>query len=92
MWLTDQLGRFMGMGPGPGAMGPPGMGGRGARGGSPAPAGWEAALAGKDLFPLRVVTTGSARENFRLEVTAVEKKTLPPRSLPRPRVSRISAP
>lgn len=74
MWLTDQLGRFMGMGPGPGAMGPPG---RGARGGSPAPQGWEAALAGKDLFPLRVVTTSTAKDSFRLEVTAVEKKSLP---------------
>lgn len=69
MWVTDQLGAFLGLGG-------PAMGGR--RGPSaPAPQGWEAALAGKGVFPLRVVTSAGGKETFRLEATAVEKMTLP---------------
>lgn len=47
MWLAEGLGTFMFSG------GNPMAGGR--RGGGPAPQAWERALAGKDLFPLRVV-------------------------------------
>jgi Domain of unknown function (DUF4412) len=71
MWVTDQLGTFMGMGGG----GP--MGGR--RGGPGGPAGeaWEQALRGKASFPLRVVTTKDGKEAFRMEATSVEKMSLP---------------
>ncbi len=72
IWATDQLGSFLGFG------GPPAGGGRrGPDGGAPAPQGWEAAIAGKSVFPLRVVTTNGAKETFRMEATAVEKQTLP---------------
>jgi hypothetical protein len=73
LWLTDQIGSFMGLG-GSG----PGMGGRrGGRGGAGGQE-WEKLLKGKDLFPLRVVgKTAEGKENFRLDVTAVEKKSLP---------------
>lgn len=68
MWLTESLGRFMGFN----NSNP--MGGR--RGAS-APS-WERALAGKDLFPLRVVGKDKAgKENFRMEATTVEKQNLP---------------
>jgi len=74
MWVTDQLGAFMGMGPsgnpmGGGRRGPPGASGGGQ--------GWEKALAGKNVFPLRVVTTKEGKESFRMEATSVEKTTLP---------------
>jgi hypothetical protein len=80
MWVTDQLGTFMGLGSGGNPMG--GMGGRrgGMRGGASAPASqpWEAALKGKDLFPLRVVTTGAdGKESLRMEATSVQKESLP---------------
>jgi hypothetical protein len=53
------------------------MGGRG-RGGASVPAqSWESALSGKSVFPLRVVTTAAGKENFRLEVTNIEKASLP---------------
>jgi hypothetical protein len=72
VWLTDQLGAFLGLGEadGPG----PGFGG-GAK--SPA-SGWEAALAGKDLFPLRVLSTSAkSKDAFRLEATSIEKQSIP---------------
>ncbi len=70
LWLAEGLGAFMGLGNG----GP--AGGRGGRGAAPQP--WERALSGKDLFPLRVVTHDKdSKENFRMEVTAIEKQTLP---------------
>jgi hypothetical protein len=48
------------------------------RGKGAAPQGWEQALAGKELFPLRVVGKDkSNRESFRMEVTAIQKETLP---------------
>lgn len=69
LWLAEGLGAFVSFNPG----GP--MGGRG---GAPAPKGWERALAGKDLFPLRVVSYDKAgKETTRMEVTAIEKKSLP---------------
>lgn len=69
MWLAEGLGTFMPFGGGP-------MGGRG-RGGPPAQQGWEKALAGKDLFPLRVVTKNKDGSEFRMEATSIEKKSLP---------------
>jgi hypothetical protein len=70
IWATDQLGGFQGFG------GPPA--GSDQRGpGAPPPQGWETALAGKGVFPLRVITTAGGKETFRLEATAVEKVALP---------------
>ena len=71
IWATDQLGAFLGFG------GSPTGGGRRGPGGRQAPQGWEEAITGKGVFPLRVVTTVSGKETFRLEATAVEKVTLP---------------
>lgn len=69
MWLAEGLGSFMAMGDNP-------MGG-GRRGGN-ADKAWEKLLAGKDLFPLRVVGKDKGgKETFRMEVTAIEKKSLP---------------
>ena len=75
MWLTDKLGTFRGLGSGAQANA---FGGR--RGGAKTQQeqAWEKALAGKNMFPLRVV--GSApdgKETYRMDVTAVEKKSLP---------------
>jgi hypothetical protein len=66
LWLTEELGSFMNFSGG----GPMGRGG-------PAPQGWEALLQGKNFFPMRVVSTEGGKEVGRLEVTAVEKKSLP---------------
>lgn len=73
IWVTDQLGGFLGMG------GPPNGGGRrgpGGPGGPPAQ-GWEQALMGKGVFPLRVVTSGAGKETFRMEATAVQPQAMP---------------
>jgi len=67
VWVTDQLGTFMGLSPG--------AGGPGRRAQAPQP--WESALKGKGFFPMRVVATSNGRGTFRLEVTSVEKKSLP---------------
>jgi hypothetical protein len=73
LWLAEGLGAFMAM-PSGGPMG----GGRGGRGSSGGGQAWERALAGKDLFPLRVVGYDQGgKENFRMEVTAIDKKPLP---------------
>ena len=66
IWVTDQLGTFGGLphGGGPGAP-------------QQAPQAWESALKGKNFFPLRVVTSTGGKEKFRLEVTSVEKTSLP---------------
>jgi hypothetical protein len=66
IWVTDQLGTFTGLyhGGGPGRR-PQG-----------APA-WESALKGKNFFPMRVVTTTNGKGTFKLEVTAVDKTSLP---------------
>jgi hypothetical protein len=65
IWVTDQLGTFMGLfhGGGPG-------------GRSQAPAAWESALKGRNFFPMRVIST-SSKGTFRLDVTAVNKASLP---------------
>ena len=71
LWLAEGLGTFMGFN----NSNP--MGGRG-RGPAPVPQAWERALAGKELFPLRVVGKDKAgKESFRMETTAIEKKSLP---------------
>jgi hypothetical protein len=70
IWVTDQLGAFLGLGG-------PAMGGGRRGSGASAPQGWEAALAGKGVFPLRVVTSAGGKETFRLEATAIEKVALP---------------
>jgi hypothetical protein len=86
LWLAEGLGTFMGFNNNP-------MGGKRAA----PPQAWERALAGKELFPLRVVgvekgasdrnrgkgdekSKGKAKggkETFRMEVTAIEKTSLP---------------
>lgn len=70
LWLAEGLGAFMGF------SNPNPMGSR--RGGNAASAqAWERALAGKQLFPLRVVGRDKAdKETFRLEVTSIDKQTL----------------
>ncbi len=74
MWLTDQLGTFMGLGSGGGPGGA--FGGRKARNSSEQA--WEKALMGKDWFPLRVVTKNKKdKETFRMEATAIDKTSLP---------------
>jgi len=66
IWVTDQLGSFMGLYHG---------GGPGHR---PQEAqAWEGALKGKNFFPMRVVTTTNGKGTFRLQVTSVEKTSLP---------------
>jgi hypothetical protein len=68
LWLAEGLGTFMSMN----SQNP--MGSRG----KSASKSWERALAGKDLFPLRVVGLDKAgKENFRMEVTAINKQSLP---------------
>lgn len=67
LWLAEGLGKFMAME----SLQPMGGAAR-----TPEP--WERALAGLELFPLRIVSYDtSAREEFRLEATAIEKKSLP---------------
>lgn len=67
IWATDELGVFMGLS---GGMGGP-------MGKSQPAASWEKALKGKDFFPLRVVGDAKGKKAFRLEATAVERKSLP---------------
>ncbi|MDO8543446.1 MAG: DUF4412 domain-containing protein [Opitutaceae bacterium] len=68
LWLAEGLGSFTGMAKNP-------MGG--GRGGS-APKAWERSLAGKPLFPLRVVDRDkSGKESFRMEATSIDKQALP---------------
>ncbi|HEY4988965.1 MAG TPA: DUF4412 domain-containing protein [Opitutaceae bacterium] len=66
IWMTDQLGSFFGLYQG---------GGPGGR--QQAPQEWEALLKGHSMFPLRVVGYEDGKEKFRLEVTAVDKGSLP---------------
>jgi hypothetical protein len=69
LWLAEGLGTFMSMS----NANPMGRG----RGGSQQKS-WEKALAGKDLFPLRVVGKDKGgKESFRMEATAIDKQTLP---------------
>jgi hypothetical protein len=74
MWLAEGLGTFTPMAQPPG--GP--MGGRRGGGGGMPPQGWERALAGKELFPLRVVShEKDGKESFKMEATAIDKTSLP---------------
>jgi len=67
VWVTDQLGTFMGLSPG--------SGGPGRR--PQIPQAWEAALKGKGYFPMRVVATKNGQGTFRLDVTSVQKMSVP---------------
>ena len=70
MWLAEGLGTFMSFN-----QGNPMSGGK--RGAQPSQD-WERALAGKELFPLRVVSKDkSGKESFKMEATAINKQTLP---------------
>lgn len=72
IWATEDLGTFMGTGPGGGS--PFGGGKRGSAGAQA----WEAAFVGKNFFPLRVVSQDAkGKEITRMEATAVEKKSIP---------------
>ncbi|MGH7997034.1 MAG: DUF4412 domain-containing protein, partial [Opitutaceae bacterium] len=66
LWATEQLGSFMGFAPGNPMGGP-----------SRPSAGWEKALRGKNLFPLRVVLRRGGKEVFRMEAVSVRKESLP---------------
>jgi hypothetical protein len=74
MWLAEGLGTFMGMSSNRNPM---------ARGGGTPPPAWERALAGKEMFPLRVVGYDKGKpkkggnEAFKMEVTAINKASLP---------------
>lgn len=67
IWATEGLGSFRGLGGGMGG----GMGKA-----APTPS-WERAIAGQNFFPLRITTTTKNKQTFRMEATAVERKTLP---------------
>lgn len=71
LWLAEGLGTFVAF------RNPMGGGGRGQRG-MQMPQGWEKALAGKSLFPLRVVgRDAKGKESFKMEATEINKQTLP---------------
>lgn len=75
MWITDQIGSFMGLSGGGNPMGGM-MGGRKAKAEGAA---WEQVLKGKQgAFPLRVVgRNAKGKESFRLEAKKIEPGTLP---------------
>jgi len=76
LWMTDQLGPFNFLGFGAGAMGA-GMRG-GPRGGAgPVPPGWEQLLQGKEMFPLRIVSTGADGRVERIEIVSIDKQAVP---------------
>jgi hypothetical protein len=71
LWLAEGLGTFVGF-----SGGNP-MGGR-RGGGAPAGQPWEKALAGKAMFPLRVISRdNSNKETFKMEATNIDKTALP---------------
>jgi hypothetical protein len=73
MWLAEGLGTFMSFN-----QSNPMAGGRSGRGGAQPSQDWERALAGKELFPLRVVSKDkSGKDSFKMEATAINKQTLP---------------
>jgi len=77
MWLAEGIGTFMGMGNSSGGGGGGGLFGGRKKADSGAKS-WEKLLAGKDLFPLRVVELDKAgKERSRMEVTAIKKESLP---------------
>jgi hypothetical protein len=65
LWVTDQLGTFAGLFHG-GAPGRPAQ----------PPPEWETALKGKGFFPMRVIGT-TDKGSFKMEVTAINKTSLP---------------
>jgi hypothetical protein len=67
IWATDQLGTFGGL-----SMG----GGPGGRH-SQAAQEWEKVIKGSAFFPLRVVSTEGGSQRFKLEVTSIDKQSLP---------------
>jgi Domain of unknown function (DUF4412) len=67
IWATDQLGTFGGL-----SMG----GGPGGRH-SQAAQEWEKVIKGSSFFPLRVVGNEGGSQKFKLEVTSIDKQTLP---------------
>jgi hypothetical protein len=70
MWMTEELGTYMGMANA--------MNGRGGRGQAPQTQGWEKAIAGKNLFPMRMIGLDlKGKENFRWETVSVDKKSVP---------------
>lgn len=70
IWVTEELGRFVGLGNSSNPMG-------GKKKSGPAAA-WEKALAGKNFFPLRVVSRDAkGKEQFRLETVDVQKGAQP---------------
>jgi hypothetical protein len=72
LWLAEGLGSFMSLGGGN-----PMLGGGRPGGAAAGRQEWERALAGKDLFPLRVITKDqSGRQTFKLEATAISKESL----------------
>lgn len=81
MWLAEGLGVFA-------SMPSQGGGGGGLFGRKKAAAtsqAWESALAGKELFPLRVVTKDKkGKESFRMEATAIDKTSVPDASFAPP--------
>lgn len=64
IWATNELGTFMGLG-------------AGMMGGGKHKAAWEQVITGKDFFPLRVKNAPGNRNQFTLETTGIEAKTLP---------------
>jgi hypothetical protein len=66
IWATDKLGMFNGLTMG----GPPGRRQQAAQE-------WESVIKGSGFFPMRVVTNEGGKEKFKLEVTSVEKASLP---------------
>lgn len=67
IWATSDLGVFMGLGNGMGEM----------FGGAKSKSSWEQALSGKNFFPLRVKNAPGNRNQFNLETTKIEAKSLP---------------
>jgi|GEM_PF-5580068 len=70
LWLTDGLGTFLGLGSGANPMG--GWHAKGATAQA-----WEKALAGKNMFPLRVVGLTGRGKGDRMEVTEIKKESVP---------------
>jgi hypothetical protein len=66
IWVTDELGNFMGIPPAGGPMGRAPQ----------APSAWESAIKGRNFFPMRVIAN-NAKGTFKFEVTSVEKTSLP---------------
>lgn len=80
LWLAEGLGMFAAI-PSPGGGG--GLFGR--KKAAASSNAWESALAGKELFPLRIVTKDKkGKESFRMEATAVDKTPVPDASFAPP--------